>query len=70
MPNEIVVPIDALYEYINSPHWCQYAPCIKSTLVNYTCKKCNHKKAAKFLKKASKFLPYELVIEVKFHESK
>lgn len=65
MPNEMIVPIDALYEYVNSPQWCQYAFAIKSVLVNYTCKKCNHKKAAKYLKKAAKFLPGDLVIEVK-----
>jgi hypothetical protein len=65
MPNEMIVPIDSLYEYVNSPLWGEYAMHIKSTLVNYTCKKCNYKKAVKHLKKAASLMPLEFTIDVK-----
>jgi len=60
--------MECLYEYINHPYYKPYKSLIYSKVCNVG-KKSNYKKFAKRMKKAVKYLPPELEVEIRVTRS-
>lgn len=67
--NKMIVRIEDLYAYINSPTWEQWRFLIEAQASNVG-KKSNYKKFAKRMKKAIKYLPEGLEVIVRAERDK